>query len=208
MTSWVAIPVIGTAKYSFNISKGFHGGVGLLGGTGSWAFPEYGLLLPFGFLTVGNRMNNVNVSAGYGALFSERTRTTYTLSNTSTDWSTNSYTSKSEEYNDVEGRFLCSLAGMFRLNNKFSFVFDSFIMLPGNGRTEKVLEENYDEMTGKTTYSLVDETYGNKPFVVITPGLRFQANENNSFQFGFTGVHLEGEFVPVPIPMVQWFRKI
>ncbi len=208
MTSWLGMPVIGTAKYSFKIGKSLHGGVGFLGGTGSWAYPKYGLLLPFGFVTLGNRVNNLNFSAGYGAVFGEQTTTVYTILNTPTDWSTNSYSSVTNSAGHSEGRFLMSLAGMFRINKKFSFVFDSFIMMPGKETKEIVLEQDYPEGGKKVTYSLVEQTVKHNPLIVLAPGLRFQANENSSFQFGFTGVHFDGEFIQVPIPLVQWFRRI
>jgi len=208
MTSWVGMPIIGTAKYSHQFGGKISGGLGMLAGTGSWAFPEYGLVLPFGFISAGDRINNINFSAGYGALFLERNEYTYVIHNTPTEYSTNSYTMNERTYTDTEGRPLFSIAGMFRLNNKFSFVFDSFIMLAGKPRTETYLDESWDPMNGLVTYSLKTEESGSDALIVLAPGLRFQANENNSFQFGFTGVHVDGEFVPVPIPMVQWFRKI
>ena len=127
MTSWVGMPIIGTSKYSFHIAKNLNGGVGLLAGTGSWAFPEFGLVLPFGFITYGDRINNINFSGGYGALFFERDKPV--LINVSNEYQVNGY--EFQKVKDSEGRALISLAGMFRLNNKFSFVFDSFIMLPG-----------------------------------------------------------------------------
>jgi hypothetical protein len=208
MTSWVGMPVIGTAKYSLELGKNIHAGLGFLGGTGSWAFPEVGLLLPFGFFTLGSRVNNVNFSAGYGALFNERTETVYSIQNIATEYYTNSYTTKSTTINDSEGRVLLSIAGTFRINSKFSFVFDSFFMLAGKETSSQVLKESYAEGNRKGTYYLDNEVNKRYPLVVIVPGLRFQASANSSFQFGFTGVHFEGEFVQVPIPMVQWFRKI
>jgi hypothetical protein len=208
MTSWVGMPIIGTAKYSFNIAKNVHAGVGFLGGTGSWAFPEYGLVLPFGFLTIGNQMYNVNISTGYGGLFTERSETVYTIVNVPTDYSTNSISMVNKSYNYSEGRLLFSVAGMCRMNKKFSFVFDSFIMLPGKQSSSQIMKENYNEVTRKITYSLEMLPNERNPLIVIAPGLRFQATENSSFQFGFTGVHFDGEFLPVPIPLIQYFRKI
>jgi hypothetical protein len=100
MTSWVGVPIIGTAKYSFNIAENFSASVGLLAGTGSWAsWNSYGLL-PFGTLTVGNNKLNLNFSAGYLKINIED-------SNTSAP--------------------LFSIAGLARLSNKVSFVGDSFI---------------------------------------------------------------------------------
>jgi hypothetical protein len=208
MTSWVGMPIIGTAKYSLNLGKNLCGGLGFLGGTGSWAFPKYGLLLPFGFLTIGTHSNNLNFSAGYGVVFAERTENSYTLVNTPTDYSTNNYTSVGTTFNDSQGRFLWSVAGMFRLNSKFSFVFDSFFMVKGEERSNQVIDEYRNPSTGKVTYSIKNEVVKTHPLFVLAPGLRFQANERSSFQFGFTGVHFDGEFIQVPIPMVQYFRKI
>ena len=100
MTSWVGVPIIGTAKYSFSIADNFSASVGLLAGTGSWAATgSYGLL-PFGTLTVGNNKLNLNFSAGYLNL-------NISDSNTSAP--------------------LYSIAGLARLSNKVSFVGDSFI---------------------------------------------------------------------------------
>jgi hypothetical protein len=208
MTSWVGLPIVGTAKYSLNLGKSLHAGIGFLGGTGSWAYPDFGLALPFGFITIGNQMYNVNISAGYGALFMENTEYTYTIHNTPSDYHTNSYSQTERTFSDSEGRTLLSLAGMCRINRKFSFVFDSFIMLPGKDRIEQNVLDTYDPDTFQSTYFLQTEVIENKAVLVLAPGLRFQANENSSFQFGFTGVRFDGEFVPVPIPLVQWFRKI
>ena len=205
MTSWVGMPIIFTTKYSFELYEKLFAGVGFLGGTGSWAFPKYGLVLPYAFLTVGDRVNNINFSGGYGGVFSE-TKTTYTIKNVPTDYSSNSY--ERIEGVEYQGRPLFSVAGMFRINDKFSFVFDSFFMTAGKDRQEQQIDENWNQESGKVTYSIVYRTIETQPLVVLSPGLRFQANERSSFQFGFTGIHTDGEFVPVPIPMVQWFRRI
>lgn len=204
MTSWVGMPIIFTTKYSFQMSEKLFGGVGFLGGTGSWAFPKYGLVLPYAFLTAGDKVNNLNFSFGYGGLFTEDER--YVLLNEPTDYSTNSYSR--EEFSKYQGRPLFSVAGMFRINDSFSFVFDSFIMTAGPDEEYQDLEEAWNDRTGKVTYSLVTRVMERSPLIVLSPGLRFQANERSSFQFGFTGIHTDGEFVPVPIPMVQWFRRI
>lgn len=155
MSSWIGMPIIGTAKYTFPINENFNLGVGTLLGTGSWAFPEYGLALPYSVISLGNRVNNINISFGYGALFYE---------------------------GEIEGRALMSIAAILKLSNKISFVFDSFISPSLNG--------------------------GLEGFGILIPGLRWQIEQKNAFQFGFTGIYVDQEFVPVPLPMVQWFRKI
>jgi len=82
------------------------------------------------------------------------------------------------------------------------------IMLPGKETTTQILHHNYDEVTHMTTYSIGSMTERSDPLVVLVPGIRFQANSSSSFQFGFTGVYFEDEFLPVPIPMIQWFKRI
>ncbi|MFN2396171.1 MAG: hypothetical protein ABR597_10840 [Bacteroidales bacterium] len=86
-----------------------------------------------------------------------------------------------------EGNFLISFAAMAKIGSNISFVFDSFIV-PRTG-------------TNSNGY----ERYG---IAIFLPGLRFQTNPNSAFQFGFAGVRAEGETLSLPIPMVQWFRKL
>lgn len=107
MTSWLAVPIIGTVKYSINLSENTNLGVGALVGTGSWAFPKVFGALPFGTLTFGTRRSNINFSAGYGAI---------------------------SDGSGPEGTALFSVAGAIGGGGKVSFVFDSFIV-PGSQST-------------------------------------------------------------------------
>ena len=99
VTSWIGNPVVGSFKYSNKISKNVHYAIGGLVGTTTW-YGRAGLALPFAALTFGNGRNNINFSSGYGAVW------------------------KGFESN---GTALYSIAGMAKLSNKLSFVFDSFI---------------------------------------------------------------------------------
>ena len=155
MSTWVGMPIIGSAKYSIKLAEKANVGLGILLGTGSWAQPEFGLALPFGALTFGDRRNNINLSAGYGTV-----------------WSGGS----------GDGRVLFSIAGMKKMGNKASLIFDSFIM-PG-------LNGNYDG------------------WALLIPGIRFQTGIDKAFQFGFAGIIANSKMVPAPIPMVQWYRKL
>lgn len=83
---------------------------------------------------------------------------------------------------ETQGRALGSLAGMAKVGKKLSVVFDSFILLP-------------NDRNGQTLVAL------------IIPGLRYHQAEGKAFQFGFTGVFAEGDLLPFPIPMVQWYRS-
>ncbi|TND08531.1 MAG: hypothetical protein FD123_2327 [Bacteroidetes bacterium] len=177
MTSWIGMPIIGSAKYSMELGDNVSLGLGTLVGTGSWVAPDWGMALPFGALTIGDRKRNINFSGGYGAVFYD---------------------------GNSEGRALCSVAGMFKAGNKISLVFDSFIMLPG--KSEQVLVTGYNYSSG-TSYSYYEAR--KKPgFALLIPGIRWQTDSKKAFQFGFAGLSVDGEVVPVPIPMVQWYRKL
>lgn len=104
MTSWLGIPVIGTAKYSIPLKEKINLGVGALLGTGTWAAPEFGLAVPFGTITLGDRTKNINGSFGYGAIWIE---------------------------GDFDDRILFSFGGLFKINKKISLTFDSFFVPSG-----------------------------------------------------------------------------
>jgi hypothetical protein len=79
------------------------------------------------------------------------------------------------------GRVLMSIAGMSKVGKKVCFVFDSFL-LPRMGNLE-----------------------GGG---LLLPGIRLQTESKKAFQFGFGGLFVDGDFIPSPIPYVQWFRKL
>lgn len=200
MTSWLATPIIGTAKYSIPLSEKANIGLGLLAGTGSWTFPDMGLILPFVSLTYGNRVNNITLSTGYGGLFySEETYNPSAYDN---------YT----KVNRSEGRVLLSVAGMAKINDKFSLVFDTFISPWGPEQTyTDWVDESYWDETNEIwieKYSQKTITERSPNLALIIPGLRWQMDADRAFQFGFTGVYFDGEFIEAPIPMVQWFRRL
>lgn len=105
MTTWFATPIVGSFKYSSQISENSSFAVGALVGTLGWTSVGTGGALPFVAYTLGNRRNNFTFSAGYGAVWSEFTT-------------------------GIDGEALISVAGMRSLSNTLSFIFDSFI-IPG-----------------------------------------------------------------------------
>ncbi len=185
MTSWFAIPIIGTIKYSKQINENLHLGTGLLLGTGSWGAPSFKLALPYGVATYGNTSTNITLSLGYGSISNKFD--TY-------DYLSNTYTSK----NQTHGNFLASIGAKVKLSEKLSFVFDSFYV--PNGSSTTTLES---DINGSPIY-----TTTKNDFLLIIPGLRYQTSYSKAFQFGFAGLSYGGSFAPVPIPMVQWYRKI
>lgn len=104
MTSWFAVPLIGTVKYSFELAPKAHLGVGALVGTLSWANPEGYGALPYASFTLGDRKNNITLTGGYF--------TAGTNGNTT-------------------NQALVSVAALSRISKKVTFVFDSFIV-PGD----------------------------------------------------------------------------
>jgi hypothetical protein len=154
MTSWIGMPIIGSIKKSWELGDKTQFAIGGLIGTGSWASPDFGGMLPFGTISFGDRTKNIAISAGYGAI------------------SRNGGTS---------GRTLTSIAGMIKVSQKVSLVFDSFIFL--KSKTES-------------------------SFALLIPGVRVHQSEGKAIQFGFLGMYNDNELFPVPIPMVQWYRSI
>ena len=185
MTSWIGIPIIGTIKKSWELSDDIQFAIGGLIGTGSWASPDLGGMLPFGTISIGNRTKNIAISAGYGAIW---------------------------QYGNISGRALTSIAGMIKISQKVSLVFDSFI-LP-EGKTETITKEEkiyvLDDKTGNYVNRNVTNVYENKNpgFALFIPGIRFHQSEDKAIQFGFTGMYSNNSILSIPIPMIQWYRSL
>jgi hypothetical protein len=186
MTSWMAIPIIGTAKYSFKLGENAHAALGTMLGTSSWAGLadsdlSIGLALPFATLSIGDRKSNLAISGGYGGFW---------------------------QGGDGDGRALFSVAGMTKISPKFSLVFDSFIVPPGGNRTVTTYQSVYNPNTGFYEDQYITTTEKRPGFALLIPGLRWHQSEGKAFQFGFTGIIANSEVFPIPIPMVQWYRSL
>lgn len=185
LTSWLGIPVIATLKKSFPLGKNLHAAIGGLFGTGSWVLPEFGGALPFGSLTYGTPTNHITLSGGYGAIWAE---------------------------NELQGRALSSIAGSVQLSDKFSLVFDSFILFEGRGRyvTNNFEEYILNPVTGEYEWIYKEIESFERPagIAIVIPGIRWHQGPGKSFQFGFSALITDGEAIPLPIPMVQWFRSL
>ncbi len=195
MTTWGAVPIIFTGKYSKDLGKNKSIAFGALAGTGSWILPEFGLLLPYTTFTLGDRKNNLSLSLGYGLVF-------YTMEE---------YNSVANSFYDVnrsEGRFLISFALNTKLSDKVSLVFDSFIAPPGPYQTTLETDYVYNNTTNNYEYVSTEVKERSPSFALLIPGIRWQLERDKAFQFGFSGVSFDGEFVPVPIPMIQFFRRL
>ncbi|WP_428234730.1 hypothetical protein [Gracilimonas sp.] len=152
MTTWFGSPIVGSAKYSLLKKNNVGVALGTLLGTGSWASPEYGIALPFGSVTLGEMEKNISLSVGYGAVFGP---------------------------GSSGGSALFSLAGMNRISDRVSLVFDSFVVMENN-----------------------------EAAALIIPAVRLHSGPKKAFQLGFAGVAAEGELLPFPFPFLQWYRAL
>lgn len=107
MTTWIAAPIVGSAKYSISLGKNASLGIGGLAGSLSWLNMDGVGALGYTSLTLGNENANFTVSGGV-------------LGVRDGDFS--------------ETAPLASVAGMVKINPKVSLVADSFFYL-GETRT-------------------------------------------------------------------------
>ena len=179
MTSWIGIPSIGTIKKSWELGAKTQFAIGGLFGTGSWASPDFGGMLPFGTISFGDRTKNLSISSGYGAIWQD---------------------------GGTSGRALASIAGMIKISQKVSLVFDSFILLPGKTETKTRVENEYD-LAGNSTPQTITYEEKKSGFALLIPGIRIHQSEGKAIQFGFLGMYTDNTFLSVPIPMIQWYRS-
>ncbi len=151
MTSWLGAPIIGSMKFSIAGTENLNFALGVLVGTGGWASLASLGGLAYGSMTFGDNQKNFTMSAGYvGASF---------------------------EGNSFSGPLL-SIAGIAKLNDRVTFVGDSFFYI------------NQDFAA------------------LVIPGLRFKRQNKGAFQFGLGGLFVDGELMPAPVPILSWFVKI
>jgi hypothetical protein len=117
ITSWLGSPIIFTSKYSFEVSKNVNGAVGLLVGTGGWT-SSFGMAIPYGSITLGNRKSNITGSLGYGTIWGNQ--------------------------NNAGGRTIVSIAAMHKISKSISLVFDSFILPPTKTIIDNINGEVYE----------------------------------------------------------------
>ena len=109
LTTWIAMPIVFSAKTTFSANEYLHFGLGVLAGTLGWADWRTLGALPYAAATLGNSKNNFTLSAGY-AMISSGGRT------------------------DISGSApLLSIGCLFKITSKISFVGDSFFYLKEGG---------------------------------------------------------------------------
>ncbi len=206
MASWIASPVVLATKYSFIAKESkVNFSFGTLLGTSGYLnnFKGYGGLHWLN-ITLGNRKNNFTFSGGYaylqtGIMNTEPAPGVYT----------------EDEYLEAEeqsSRLLkmshgpvLSVAGIFKIGAKTSFIFDSMI---GYFNYEKVSTNEDYTARPEAIYTVTRKENAYSIVLFLMPGVRFQNTDRKAFQICVAGVSMFGDSNgSFPIPMCSWFYK-
>lgn len=215
MTTWIASPFVLAMKYTIPTKNdNLNFGVGSLIGTSGYLnnFRGYGGL-HWGMMTIGDRMKNLTISAGYSYVnpSNRQRREVEGIYYKYTDDDGNIYNSP-YSYTDSYGNFISapvvSIAGITRIGKKASFFFDSMIFF---GKTRSI-ETSYTEIEDPYPgYTLIENstTINSTTLMILMPGMRFQRNDSNAFQFALAGVTRfnKGKALSFPFPSCSWFFK-
>ncbi|MBN2519804.1 MAG: hypothetical protein JXB17_04805, partial [Bacteroidales bacterium] len=98
-----------------------------------------------------------------------------------------------------------SVATIFKIGAKSSFVFDSMI---GHFKYEKVNQDEEYVLNMGTKYTVTRKNaYATALFLM--PGIRFQNTDRKAFQICVAGVSMFGDSdASFPIPMCSWLYKL
>ncbi|MDX5320259.1 MAG: hypothetical protein LPK45_04190 [Bacteroidota bacterium] len=206
MSTWFASPFIGAFKYSIptkNPKLNF--GLGTLIGTSGYInqFSGFGGL-HWGMATVGDKLNNVTLSLGYGyfnpgnGTFSRRVPGTYAVGEEI----------PVEQYRKQYTAPVVGLGGILQVGRKASVILDAMVFFGDQSVSSTQSNSIY---SGNTLVGIqVTETPSKGTFFYFMPGMRFQSAPNKAFQVALAGVTVfpeEGEAFSFPIPMCSWFVK-
>jgi len=111
-TTWGLMPLIGNLQLDIPMGHRADLGVGSMFGWGSWGYQDCYGAIPYASLTVGSRINNVTLSAGYGYL---------------------------SLFGAAEERSMLSIALMQKTGSRTTLVFDSFF-LPASATTDQTID--------------------------------------------------------------------
>lgn len=210
MSTWIASPLVLAMKYTFKKTESkVNFSAGTLLGTSGYLnkFKSYGGLHWLS-MTIGDRMNNLTFSGGYG----------YIQSGAGNDLIPEGvYFQTLPEAKGIRPMVhgpLCSLAGILKVGAKASFVFDSMVLLFHRLYNEVGIEElspgyyngpNY--IAPVYNYTVRQESVATTGLLLM-PGMRFQTSENKAFQISLAGVSVFGRTsTSFPFPMCSWFYK-
>jgi len=155
-------------------------------------------------ITLGDRKNNLTISGGYaylqtGILDDEPASGVYT---------DDEYFEASRQSSGVlkmnHGPII-SVAGIFKIGSKSSFIFDSMI---GYFNYEKVTTTDDYNQNMEWIFTVTRDNNAHTTALFLTPGVRFQHTDRKAFQICVAGVSMFGDTdLSFPIPMCSWFYK-
>lgn len=196
MSTWIASPIALALKYTFPTkNEKLNFGLGtILGNTGYINQGRGFGGLHWGMVTLGDRDNNLTISAGIAYINAG--------SNIYTPGTYSSFAQIPFNYSKFLTMSVLGFAGTKRISESASLFFDSMIFLDNRQK----ITENYD-----SNYQLINTTVSDHIAVTafIMPGIRLQRTENKSFQVALAGVmgQAEGEPFSFPMPMCSWLYK-
>jgi hypothetical protein len=214
MTSWIASPFIVAAKYTIPTkNENVNFGIGTMLGSSGYlnTFRGYGGL-HWGMLTLGNRFNNLTISAGFSYV---------QAGNQSNEPVPGFYYAGPSEYyptlkyETVNGAFMTApafgIGGIAKVGKKASFIFDSMVFFYNLDGESREYSDTYNPITGitETVHVKAVDSDSEGTVFFLMPGMRFQGGENNAFQVALAGVTRikNGDVNAFPIPMCSWFFK-
>ncbi len=217
MSTWIGSPLVLAVKYTVptrrpNLNFSF----GNLTATSGYlqSFRGFGNLA-FANMTIGNRLNNITIAAGYfayrgGGRDNFNKATTFTSTNSYVDYSPYQGLPK-----PVHGPMI-SIGTIARIGSKASFVFDSMVGFfeheYGESSVTTIREPIYSPNppydSGEYRHDITIKK-SHSTIYFIMPGMRFQREERKAFQFCLAGlvVNDSGDLVSVPFPMCTWFYR-
>lgn len=219
MTTWIASPFLGAAKYTFNTdtTKKINVSIGSLFGTTGYLnnFRGYGGLHFMNF-TSGSGSKNITFSAGYAHLMSgfQDYRPTEDITYSDQRYNFGELVKTSTVHGPI-----VSIAGIAKVGAKASFVFDSMLGVFSQNtsytQTEVITQPTYEN--GYTGWYEHNTQYytARTTALFLMPGMRFQKTEKSAFQVSLAGVSVF-EWVDIvggsnsfsfPMPMLMWFFK-
>lgn len=217
MTSWIASPFIVAAKYTIPTkNEKVNFGIGTMLGSSGYlnTFRGYGGL-HWGMLTLGDRSNNLTISAGFSYIQPGNQREEI-VPGTYYNSDPVNYSYPILSYETAKSALITApafgIGGIAKVGKKASFIFDSmvfFYSFKGDG-TERNISETYDPVTSTTTKIVVSAVEADPGTVFfLMPGMRFQGGEDNAFQVALAGVTRikNGDVNAFPVPMCSWFFK-
>jgi len=206
MSSWIASPLILATKYSLKAEESrVNFSIGTLLGTTGYLndFQGYGGLHWMN-ITIGDRKNNLTFSGGY-AYVQTGNKTEEPAAGIYTQQEYLEAIGQSSELQKTSHGPILSIAGIFKIGAKSSFIFDSMV---GYFSFEKVSSEESLDANQEWVYTVTRKNDAFTTALFLMPGVRFQNTDRKAFQICIAGISTFGDSnESFPIPMCSWFYK-